>query len=78
MKNIPQPSQKNPDISILGENLDQESFPTLYGWAKSNPYTLSDTLQSMVDKMYKGDLKAVGSCMITLESDLAHENASSQ
>jgi len=61
-------------ITILGVNLTEESYPNLYNWAKKNPAWLEKTLQSMVDKGFKGDQSAVGMAAYNLEQDLQHQS----
>ena len=59
----------SPAVVILGESIDQEYFPILYKWAKSNPDTLKTTLQSLADKWHQG---SIASAMQSLESDMEH------
>jgi hypothetical protein len=61
-------NKKDKTITILGEKLDQKYFPKLYGWAKSNPATLENTLQSLANQ--PGG--SITNAMISLESDLQH------
>lgn len=56
-------------VVILGESINQEYFPVLYKWAKTNPDTLKKTLQSLANKWHEG---SIGSAMQALESDMEH------
>ena len=58
---------KEEPIMILGHKIDKENFPKLYSWAKSNPATLVEQLQSVADGWHEGN---IGMAMICLESDL--------
>lgn len=57
-------------IIIAGVKLNQERFPKLYKWAKTNPETLEKTLISL-DKA-QGGTSNLGMTAILLESDLTH------
>lgn len=59
----------NDKVSILGEIIDQENFPKLYNWAKSNPETLESQLKSMAKAWHE---ESIMSAMQALESDLEH------
>ena len=56
-------------ITILGVELDKENFPILYKWAKSNPATLAEQVQSIANAWHDGN---VGMAIICLESDLKY------
>lgn len=61
-------------ITILGVEMTPESHPNLYQWAQTNPAWLEKTLQSMVDKGFRGNMEAAGMAAYNLESDLQHES----
>lgn len=56
-------------VSILGEAIDKENYPKLCKWAKENPETLVDTLQSLAKAFHSGSIR---SAIQALESDLEH------
>lgn len=61
---------KNGNPIILGEELDEKNFPNLYKWAKTNPDTLIEQIESVADKWHEGSYT---SAIIALEMDLSHQ-----
>jgi len=59
----------NKTVTILGEAITEESYPKLYQWAKDNPATLEERLQSIAKAWHEG---SIASAMQALESDLEH------
>ena len=49
--------------------LDNKNYPRLFLWAKSNPDTLIELVESMA-KNYKNPEESIGMAMALLESDL--------
>ena len=62
-------NKKLETITFLGVNMNKEDFPVLYKWAKSNPATLAEQLQSIADKWHNGDTVMAALC---LESNLKY------
>jgi hypothetical protein len=75
IKNQKQPDEKikyakNGNPIILGEELDEKNFPNLYKWAKTNPNTLVEQIESVADQWHEGSHT---SAIIALEMDLSHQ-----
>lgn len=58
-------------INILGEEIDQENFPTLYKWATINKAGLENTIK----KMQTVDNSSVSTILITLETEFKTDNS---
>jgi hypothetical protein len=54
----------------LIKSLSKPDYPKLISWYKRNPHTLKETLESLADKYYEGDITSAAQI---LESDLEHE-----
>ena len=56
-------------IKILGEPIDPDNCPILYGKAKTNKIEFEKQLRSIADTWHEGSIR---SAIIALESDLGH------
>ena len=56
-------------VKICDVVIDPENMPKLYKWAKENPESLKQQLNSIAKAWHDGDIRAA---MIALESDLEH------